>query len=730
MKKTSLKIVLYILTLFFVASCAMKDDINIPQNDSIVLDISSGMTKMEDTQAESFVSHLDVFIFQTENGVPQNREYYGRYQVNNSPTLTLKALRTDFEQDREYVVYIVANTTIPSPELASNVLVYDDLLNTMQEDPNLHLSALNIGSDETNTDDIPRYFLMDAVAEDGYDNTLIKINDADPTKELLLTAKLSRAAAKVVINIEASENVTFKSYTYEEGSEGGLYYLRNLPYDTYLLAEARPAETIYAKVRNTNKTINSYFTWNPEVDNKKVSLTTYVYPNHWTNEGILEHETSVIMNLPMVYNHNGELMEFHNSWYKIPMTDDQKFERNNYYEVNILLNRPGAITEVTPIELSEITYSVEEWTNVDINIDGQDTPEYLMVSRDTLEMHNIAIDATSLDFASSSPVTISARDIYYYNKFGIKVSISGNFVEATTPAGSIAGKITVESPVPTNNAIRYFTLVVKNQENITREVFVIQYPLEYITNIYAWYSYRDDFFYAAGRTNDEDGQSVPTTYEVQGDRISSATWSSGAWRLNKASTNGAFVSKVSGTQTSSGSAPIYYYYYDRSYFGDVEVQQSTAISRGNPRMYHVQIKATSDTYTVAIPKMNETTGYTEDTDDNSKLVSPSFMIASQLGAVSSGSFNNYEMAASHCREYVEVYKDPVTGETVHLTNWRLPTRAEVEIIIKFQNDSEVMDEVLAGEFYWCADSGRTGQYVRNPDYSQSGSGLRCIRDAY
>ena len=304
-------------------------------------------------------------------------------------------------------------------------------------------------------------------------------------------------------------------------------------------------------------------------------------------------------------------------------------------------------------------------------------------------------------------------------------------MEATTPAGSIAGKITVESPVPTNNAIRYFTLVVKNQENITREVFVIQYPLEYITNIYAWYSYRDDFFYAAGRTNDEDGQSVPTTYEVQGDRISSATWSSGAWRLNKASTNGAFVSKVSGTQTSSGSAPIYYYYYDRSYFGDVEVQQSTAISKGNPRMYHVQIKATSDTYTVAIPKMNETTGYTEDTDDNSKLVSPSFMIASQLGAVSSGSFNNYEMAASHCREYVEVYKDPVTGETVHLTNWRLPTRAEVEIIIKFQNDSEVMDEVLKDKmFYDTSGGGITvtgGEPSYQPDFTLEL--LRLAKDA-
>ena len=88
------------------------------------------------------------------------------------------------------------------------------------------------------------------------------------------------------------------------------------------------------------------------------------------------------------------------------------------------------------------------------------------------------------------------------------------------------------------------------------------------------------------------------------------------------------------------------------------------------------------------------------------------------------------MAASHCREYVEVYKDPVTGEVVILDNWRLPTRAEVEIIIKFQNDSEVMDEVLAGKSYWCADTGRTREYVNNPDYTMNGVGLRCIRDAY
>lgn len=723
MKKIIHTFALSLFAMLAFSACEMNEEITLPGNDTIVLDLSAGQTKLEDTPAEAYVHHIDVFIFREESGVPATRVHYGRYVVNNASSLTLNEKKSFFQETESYYVYLVANSHLDEAKLRTDILTYEDLLNQKQEDLNLHVTALS------SFNGAPEYFLMDAVARDAASQSPVKLNTQNPTENIVLQARLKRAAAKVVINIEASDEIEFKSYGLADGSDGGLYYIRNLPVNTYLLEEAKSADNIVASRRTTPHSVNAYFTWNPQNSSKKVSLTTYVYPHHWDNESILEHETSVIMNLPMDYTSEGETIAFHNSWYKIPMTDDQKFERNNYYEVNIQLNRPGAITEVTPVPVEDIHYDVKDWTEVSVRIDGEDRPKYLMVSRDTLEMHNIAQDATSLEFASSSPVTIAVKDVHYYNKFSQKTDASARNISGTTPAGSISGNITVNSPVPTNNAIRYFTLVVTNEEGLTREVFVIQYPLEYITNLAGWYSYREDFYYRPDHNNDKDNQAVPTTWEVPGDYITTASFRNSQWDYTQSSTGGAFTSKVAQSIKSSGLADIDYYYY--TYNNRYGLSQSTtrALTNGNPRMYHVQIKSTSSTYTVAIPQM-DADGYTDNSSDNARLVSPSFMIASQLGAVSSGAFNNFTMAASHCRDYVEVYKDPVTGEVIHLDNWRLPTRAEVEIIIKFQNDSEVMDEVLAGRYYWCADTGRTGNYVENTDYTQNGIGLRCIRDAY
>ena len=43
-------------------SCQEEFGGNVPMNESIVLDLSSGITKAADSQTESFVNHLDVFI--------------------------------------------------------------------------------------------------------------------------------------------------------------------------------------------------------------------------------------------------------------------------------------------------------------------------------------------------------------------------------------------------------------------------------------------------------------------------------------------------------------------------------------------------------------------------------------------------------------------------------------------------------------------------------------------
>jgi hypothetical protein len=99
------------------------------------------------------------------------------------------------------------------------------------------------------------------------------------------------------------------------------------------------------------------------------------------------------------------------------------------------------------------------------------------------------------------------------------------------------------------------------------------------------------------------------------------------------------------------------------------------------------------------------------------------MLASQLGATQSPGTDDEDMpvAADHCRQYVEVADD---GTEYH--DWRLPTAAEIDIIIKLQNNSQAMDEVLSGVSYWSA-SGIKATGVSGA----SGTGrIRCVRDAY
>ena len=690
-------------------SCQEMPDIDVASNESIVLDISSGLTKAADTDVESFVSHLDVIIFDVDGTVPGNKVYSGRYNVNNASSVTLNAKRSSFPAGSRYYVYLIANSTLAEADFGA-VATYNDLVDKKQEDFDLHLTGLTV-------EGAPKYFLMDAVAEDTDGASPVVLNNGVISDNTVLSALLTRAAAKVVVNIKASEKVEFKNFTVAEGSEGGLYYLRNMPYDAYLLAEAREDEDIRtAKVRNTSKTNNAYFTWNPSADSRNVSLTTYVYPNNWADNSILERETSIVVNLPMIFTSDGTSTDYKNSWYKIPMTDEKMFRRNNYYEVNIDLNRPGAATETVPEELEDIYYSVTEWTVQDIFVGGDDRPKYLSVNKESMEMHNIAVDATTLEFASSSPVTITVKDVYYYDKFGQKTSVSPAITGTTD--GGIAGNITVNSPVPTNNAIRYFTLVVTNQEGITREVTVAQYPLEYITNQQGWYSYRSDFY---------TGTYAPTTYEYKGSRRVAADWDYNSWDYSTSVQNNYFFGSKVARMNDDGTSRLYYYSWSQ-YGSTVNTNAGNLTALDNARMYHVQITASSGKYTIGIPKQ-DANGFTDDGEDNAELVSPSFMIASQLGATQPPT--SVEQAERHCREYVEVHdpdNDPNTDNAIHYDNWRLPTEAEIQIIIDFQYvENAAMDEVLSGPYYWSA----TGQ-VHNPGSGDDDtqSAVRCIRDVY
>ena len=718
-------------------SCQMKEEMQLPVNENIFLNLSSTLTKAEQTSTEAYVDHLDVFIFAAETDGPGKKVYYGRYRVNNSSNLTLDAKRSHFDKDARYHVFLIANSNIQETVFAE-MTDYDALVDKFQEDASLHLSGLNATS-------APKYFLMDAIAVDADNQSTVIMNNGNAADNTELSAVLKRAAAKVVINIKAGDKVVFKDYKIADGSEEGRYYVRNLPYDTYLLSGVKSAENIQANVRNTAKIgANAYFTWAPDKDNKRVSLTAYVYPHNWINSSILENETCVVMNLPLDYKVSDEETKVYlNSWYKIPMTDDKMFERNNYYEVNIDLNRPGANLESLPEPIEDVFFGVQEWTEVTVDVGGETRPDYLHLNTNHVDIYNKNSDDTSLQFASSTPIPadgITLVEAFYYNYLDQKVNIRTNDVyqiysqiKATAQQGVINGGITITSPFVNgeneyhSNAIRHLRFRVQNASGQTAEFTVAQYPTLYITNELGKYSYRSDF--------------GGTDYTKRGNpNISSVDWveSSSSWDyLSNVNFNSRFFCSkyVNGNAGTNGRYDIELYYWTNDGNAPTRYTDGTF---DNPRMYHVHVTATSADYTVAKPRL-DADGFTESSAENTQLVSPSFMIASQLGATNIPSRGGYggfgaitelpggiEQAKRHCEQYVEV-----THGGVVYDDWRLPTAAEIDIIISHQDSSDAMAVVLSGSRYYCAYNIESGQPIHTKASGKS-SGLchvRCIRDA-
>lgn len=687
---------------FSFAACISENDALVTDGNekadgnSIILDISSAALPVsraateEAVGAEVKVSHIDVVIFNADDDQLKHHERVTSHIDGKTGTITISATRNSFEADKAYKVYLIANSTL-AKDVYDGITGLNELRALEQEDQDIHMTGLE------NATGVPQTFLMDGMARlkgtAETDNPTVVLNNSNQTDDTVLQATLRRAAAKIVIRLTQGDDVQF---TTDPAADGAVYYLRNMPYSTSVLSGIDGE----AKLRATTPSRGAYFNWDTPGE---ITLTAYAYAHDWNDKSSLENEVRFIVNIPLTY----KGVEVKNSYYQIPVSKEKRLNRNTYYYVTATVNAPGAEDPSEPKTLENIQYSVASWEEQTVNVGGEtDRPRYLYVNEEEMEMHNITDDNTTLSFSSSSAVQARVVRAYFINKLGQTQTVSTDGITATPSAG-LNGGIDIHSPIPTNNTIRYIELEVTNEDNVTpRKVIVKQYPLEYITNIQSWYSYRDDF----GGTN----------YENRGSNryIAATSYNNGTWSYSNWSTSGFFTSKYVSNENSNGSSSISYYRWTTN--GNTPTNAGTS-NLNNARMYHVRITASSGDYTLGKPRI--TNDITDSGADNAKLVSPSFMIASQLGAVMSA--NSVEMAASHCEQYVETYKDK-NGNTVHLRDWRLPTEAELKIIMKFQyKENAAMDEVLAGPSYWSASG-----LVYNTKGSGSGSAIRCIRDAY
>lgn len=795
MKDRILHMIAFILMLLLAVSCIGVIDDEMPGEEDkyITLDfkVPGVMTRTEiaDNEYESFMSHIDVIIYEYSAGI-YSPFHHERIDVSGSPDgkATISKTKRDFAENGEYRFYVIANSTLEASayyDNNGNLLPHDVFRKLDQTDEYIHLSGIEFG---VSGSIYPQMFLMDGIAYMGVAEPAtagnIVINDPETGDDVTIKVTLRRAAAKVQISISPSDDVKF---TKELMALSNGYMVRNMPVRTTLSAEGGyPLNDAGANPYWKSSSISQspYMEMIPVTDgagkivNYKIRLTLYCYSHTWQKEEAFDRGTSVVMMLPLIYKGT----EYVNNYYQISFSKkegngDESYhliKRNTYYDLRINLNAPGAEDFNEPEEIKDITYFTAPWEVVDIPISGENTVKYLKVNKEKIYMYNVSDDNTSLYFSSSSPVTVELvpNSAYYYNKYNQKTTLRNNQVDisASTENGAVSGNIAVHSDVPTNHTIRYFQLKVTNEEGLTEIVDVEQYPLIYITNNLPWYSYRDDYYHRTtgghkwtGNTTSAtaDGDQ-PTTYRYDGDHIVSIytidnvdvntktvryTYSSAASSSNNGGT-GWTVSKVRGDKVRNSENYIINY-YSFSYKSRKWSKNESKCEEHNVRNYHVRMMASSGEYTLGRPEL-DSYGYTSGDAENAKLVSPSFVIASRLGAVLSSYSGLSKMSndkkliafADHCKNYVEVddvnddKKDPVKV----YDNWRLPTEAELKIIMDIQGTSgqnaDAIDYLLNGAYYMSA-SGPVYN-IKNSDGTKeldnpmdaTDVAIRCVRDAY
>lgn len=561
-----------------------------------------------------------------------------------------------------YDIYVVANAHGGSTSL-HEVMTLDDLLSAVDKDADIwKLEGADIGTGTFYTN---KRFAMSGVSSGFVPN---KVED-----EYTISVPMERLAAKVEVNI------TFSNEFKAQFKPTGFYSsLRN--YATRGLWRSDKE----VNLKNTDRGIAGNGADDPmvavpekDIDKRPAKLVLYTYPTNWGGDVL--QETFVLLNMPGYYTEDGAAPgEFKESnYYKIPVrlgdVTAHQLNRNTIYRVNVTIDRMGQPQVDKPVELKP-AYEVIPWTTVTIDVDGGNL-NYLELLKDEIIMKNID-ESLEQYFTSSSPVTASITEVYYYDKYGAKQPIPRNNYDrygiSASPESGNFGNLTIKSNIPTNNGIRYIKVKVTNGQGLSKEFTVKQYPLEYIVTVPGWYSYRTD--------NICGGKVVNWEAEFDKDLDRPVT------------SDNNFSSKVYNETKNK----IYTYKFTRESNKDPwkVTQGSDQGEQNNNKMYFVRITKTSNEYVLSVPAM-DAAGYTDSSLKNNELVAPAFMIASQLGTVS---VQTFESAKKHCKEYAE---KSIAGEVYD--DWRLPTEAELLIIDYYQgDDNSVIDRVLAGDKYWAA----------------------------
>ncbi len=656
-----------------MAGCSAQDDF-FTETSSESLSIKPSVTEATVSRAvasdkalrEAALDNLYVKIFDKEYKEQSvNKKFDSNLQSNQKEVLGQGNWKVDLnlQENKDYFVYSIAN----AKEDLQQVNSLTDLEKKVQTDVDIWKPY--------SSNNATKNFLM--TANSGW--TVSK----EPTQTI--DSKLTRAAAKIVVKLKIN-------------IDG--YEVVGTP--TWQLLNYNTQTTLFGV--NTAKSIASMSeTETNEVMAKTTDgyqLVTYSYATLWDNNASAPQAKIKVMlkkgeEKPVDY------------YYSIPVRDPKAtkaLDRNNVYTANATVTSLGSSSDITYGDAMNLVYDVQKWTQGEETTINAGDQKYLLVSPTFMIMKNQRFDDSTIKFYGSGECKVETVDIYYYDKNGKKQPCSGSqYFNASAQYadghGELKDKGTIvigaKNSTTANDfvplSVKYIKIKV-TCDGLEENVTIKQYPLEYIQGIAGWYSTKDGWI---------DWQTDQEWHNPK-----------------KTSADDNFYAKVK----EPGDTKIYEYYDERKHWlsGDYKATKGDETGKYNNRMYVVQI--------TNIPQDSKyKIGHVTNIDPKTKLssedvVSPAFMLASQLGTVSRFSKKNDGVNASnHCDKYVEVSMD---GKKY--TDWRLPTASEIGVITKYQYDKnqKVIDEVLAGRSYWALNG---KQVEANTKDSYTGY-VRCVRD--
>lgn len=567
------------------------------------------------------------------------------------------------------------------------------------------------GSDDVQTD-VDIWKPYDATSNSSKKFLMSNIREYPVTKEPTQTIEvnLARAAAKITLTI----HVNVEGYTAGQAK----WQLKNYNAKTTIFGNNTASELKDGELVEAQGASGEY------------TVTTYSYATQWTDD---TKAPAIYLQVPLTADGKTET-----NYYKIPVRDPKatgedakKLNRNTIYTINAKINNKGGSSEIEYITAGNVVYDVLPWsdggtTDIDANT------SYLMVTPKVVYMKNVDEDM-SVTYKSSSPVKILSKKVYYIDNEGNteeyfqgyvetvyettieKVWVDGHWswhgwidghyedkevkkevqfkpyptkmeLQNEKDGENLGGKIVINSPIPKNRFSKYIVLTLQNAEGKQATVKYKQSPLIETQNFFGDYSSR----------------------------------SKSGWAYRKPT--GELVKK--GLTTSNYDGGYKAKYYEN---GDIKyISNEKSSGNKNNRMYIIQVSSTKDSkYNIAHPNTDKATGYTND-----EVVSPAFMIASQLGAVKSAYFDQ-SGAKTHCETYREVKKE--NGKQVIYDGWRLPTKTEIQFIVDFQKESyknnkgetkQPIKPVLEGANYYTLNNKTVATGVESGDEVF----VRCVRD--